>query len=688
MFQKQITLDGKEIIFEVGKIANQADGAVLVKSEDTIVLVTAVAERKLKSENDFLPLTVDYQEKMSAAGIIPGGIGKREGRPKDYEILISRLIDRSIRPLFPEHFFCETQVQAFVFSYGEGDPAILSLLGASAALYLSDIPWNGPLGGVRVIQKDKKLSTFLSNPETSNAELDFVVSYGKTGLIMVEGEAQEASEVQVLKALQYAEKVLQPFFTALEEMRQAIGKPKREIPAPKEHPALLDALKIRGKESLESAFTTPIKQERRDKIEQASQQLKEALLTEHPEWEASFHSVLEHYKYRLVREYMLREKKRLDGRPMDQIRPISGEVRWLPRAHGSAIFTRGETQALVTCTLGSSQDMLYEDRLYGTLQERFFLHYNFPSYSVGEVRPNRGPGRREIGHGNLALRALKRMLPDEKAFPYTIRIVSDISQSNGSSSMATVCGGCLSLMDAGVPIKKPVAGIAMGLIAENQEFLVLSDILGDEDHLGDMDFKICGTADGITAVQMDNKIGALPSEVLGKALEQARLGRLFILGEMKKILPQTAASLSDHAPQFENFTIRKERIRDLIGPGGKTIQGIQETHDVEIQISQDGLGRIFGKNRESVRNALKQVQKHTEEAVVNQIYTGTIVSVKDFGVFVRILPGTEGLVHVSELSDTRIPNVADLYAEGQELKVKVLGVDDRGRIKLSHKATL
>ncbi|MEK7485208.1 MAG: polyribonucleotide nucleotidyltransferase, partial [Planctomycetota bacterium] len=592
------------------------------------------------------------------------------------------------RPLFPEYFFYETQVQAFVFSYGEGDPVILSLLGASVALSLSDIPWNGPLGGVRVVQKDKKLSTFLSNPETANAELDFVVSYSKSGLIMVEGEAQEASEIEVLKAIQYAEKILQPFFVALEEMRQAVGKPKREIPAVVEYPELLQALQTHGKKLLESAFTLPVKQERREKVAQASQQLKETILAEHPEWEPVFEATLETYQYQLVRDYMLREKKRLDGRPMDQIRPISGEVGWLPRAHGSAIFTRGETQALVTCTLGTSHDVLYEDRLYGTVQGHFFLHYNFPSYSVGEVRPNRGPGRREIGHGNLALRALKKIVPDEKTFPYTIRIVSDISQSNGSSSMATVCGACLSLMNAGVPIKKPVAGIAMGLISEKQEFLILSDILGDEDHLGDMDFKICGTAEGITAVQMDNKIGSLPSEVLRKALDQARVGRLFILGEMKKILPQTAISLSDHAPQFENFTIRKERIRDLIGPGGKTIQSIQLTFDVEIQVSQEGVGQIFGKNRESVRNALKQVQKHTEEPTINQIYTGTIVSVKDFGVFVRILQGTEGLVHVSELSDIRISIVSDLFKEGQELKVKVLGVDDRGRIKLSHKATL
>lgn len=688
MFQKKIILDGKEILFETGKIANQADGSILVRSEDTIVLVTVVAEQEPKENIDFLPLVVEYQEKMSAAGMIPGGFIKREGRSKDYEILISRLIDRSIRPLFPENYFFNTQIHAVVFSYGEGDPSILSLLGASVALTISDIPWNGPLGGVRVISKDKKIKTFVSEKEANGSELDFIVSLSQSGLIMVEGEALEVPEDQVIKALEYAEKVIQPFFTALEEMRQAIGKPKRELPPPPDHTEMMKALAEKGQERLENAMTIASKLERRKTMSETTKALMAEILLEHPEWEPQLKQVFETYKYHLVRSYMVREQKRIDGRTMEQIRMISGEVRWLPRAHGSAIFTRGETQALVSCTLGKSTDAMYEDRLFGSNRERFFLHYNFPPYSVGEVKPSRGPGRREIGHGNLALRALKSVIPDEISFPYAIRIVSDIAQSNGSSSMATVCGGCLSLMDAGVPIKRPVAGIAMGLIAEEGKYLILSDILGDEDHLGDMDFKVCGTVQGITALQMDNKIGSLPSEVLSRALEQAKTGRLYILEEMKKILPKTSDSLVEHAPQFENFTMRKERIRELIGPGGKNIQGIQESCGVEIEISQDGLGRIFGKSRESLQNAMKMVMKYIEEPVINQIYNGTIVGIRDFGVFVRFLSNAEGLVHVSELSNSHIPRVADAYSEGQELRVKVIGVDERGRIKLSHKATL
>lgn len=687
MFRKECLLDGKKILLETGKIANNANAAVVVQSEDTLVLVTVVAEEEPKEAIDFLPLTVDYQEKMSAAGKIPGGFVKRETRPKNYEILNSRLIDRSIRPLFPKNYHCDTQISATVFSYGQGDPAILSLLGASAALHLSDIPWNGPCAGARILQNQKKFVTFTADTEEST-DFDFVISLSKTGLIMMEGESFEASELVVMKALEYVEEVLRPFFTTLEEWRNDIGKPKRLLPEPPPRSALWEFLEKEGKADLEKAFTTKIKMERRTALKQITRTLSQKLLETFPEEETEIPHLLEQYKHDLVRHYMVREQQRIDGRRFHDIRPISGEVSWLPRAHGSAIFTRGETQALVSCTLGTSEDEAIEDHLYGDVRERFLLHYNFPGYSVGEVKPNRAPGRREIGHGNLALRALKPMLPDALIFPYTLRIVSDISQSNGSSSMATVCGGCMSLMNAGVPLQRPVAGIAMGLISEKDQYLILSDILGDEDHLGDMDFKVCGTTNGITAIQLDNKLGALPPSVLEKALDQAKQGRLFILDKMKTIIDRPAPQISPYAPQFHKLQIRKEQIREVIGAGGKTIQGIQEACQVKINIQDQGLVQIFGPNQEAVQKALQMIRNEIEEPLVGGIYEGQIVSVKEFGVFVRFLPRTEGLVHVTELSDLPIKNIENLYNEGQALKVKVLGVDPKGKIKLSHKQAL
>ena len=695
MKQETILIGDRPITLEIGEIAKQASGAVIVKQRDTVLLVTAVANEKIaeggdSDDGDFVPLMVEYREKSAAGGKIPSGFIKREGRPQDHEILACRLIDRSIRPLFTGSFPYDTQVIATVFSFDpDAEPEALCILGAAAALYLSDIPWNGPLAAVKLVQKNGKFILFPTLAEKQDATLELIISCAKNGLVMVEGLAKEVSENDVLAALQYAQDSLAPFFALMAQWSKELNVTKR----PCIENATPESLEKRVTElfypALKKALDEAVgKMDRKKKVKEMIAAIKEIVTKEQPEQVEKLPALISALQHKAFRQYMVNEQKRVDGRKFTEIRPISGRVGWLPRAHGSALFTRGETQAIVTCTLGTSQDEQTVDSLSGEKSERFFLHYNFPPYSVGEVKPLRGTGRREIGHGALATRALAAVLPSEIEFPYTVRIVSDITESNGSSSMASVCGGCLSLMDSGVPIKRPVAGVAMGLIQESGHILILSDIMGEEDHLGDMDFKVAGTEVGITAVQMDNKIGSLEPAVMIKALKQAREGRLHILGEMGKILPKTRPELSRYSPRILSLTIRKERIRDLIGPGGKNIQEIQTTNKVRIDVeSETGFVKIYSSDQSSGKQALRQVENLTKDLEVGKIYRGVVTGVKDFGAFVKVY-NAEGLVHISELENRRVEQVSDVLREGDKVVVKVLGVDKQGKIRLSRREAL
>lgn len=688
---KSTTIDigGKSVTFEHGEIARQADGAVIVKQGGTVLLATVVAADKANESLGFFPLTVEYREKSAAAGKIPGGFIKRETRPQDREILASRLIDRSVRPLFPKAFLCETQVMVTVFSYDDdANPEPLAIMGAAAALHISNIPWAGPVCGVHIVKNGDSYTVLPTQKEREEPQLDLMISCGKEGLIMAEGLANETQESDVLEALEKAQQAMQPFFDMMDEWQKDADEKRvceePEKPAQEMHDDIVNAVK----DELLEAVLTKQKKQRGKNIKKVLSTHSEAFNEKYPEQEKHIAKILDDLHYNLVRDYMISEKKRIDGRDFDNIRPISGKVGWLPNAHGSSIFTRGETQALVSCTLGTPDDQQLVETLGGERRERFLLHYNFPSYSVGEVRPLRGPGRREIGHGNLALRALTNILPAQKGFVYTIRLVSDISESNGSSSMATVCGGCLAMMDAGVPISKPVAGIAMGLIQHNGETVVISDIMGDEDHLGDMDFKVTGSKDGITALQLDNKIGSLPFSILEKALQQAKDGRVHILDEMAKILGETRVDLSELAPRIVSTTIRKDRIRSLIGPGGKNVQGIQEACNVNININSDnGEVQVYATNMQDCEKALKKIDEMVGDPEIGKIYRGKVTSVKDFGAFVKFFGEQEGLVHISELEQGRVQKVRDVVNEGDAIIVKVLGID-RGKIKLSRKEAL
>lgn len=680
----------KEITLETGEIAKQAHGSVLVSHKDTVVLVTVVAEEEATRKEDFFPLSVEYRERTAAAGRIPGGFIKRESRPQDHEILASRLIDRSVRPLFPEWFTNETQIMATVLSYepdAEAEP--LCIIGASAALHLSNIPWNGPVGGLRLIRKNDKLIALPAEKEREDAEMDMVISCSKEGLVMLEGEARETSEEKFLEAIDFAHASLVPFFQILNEWQKELNIVKRDCPKPAVNEELQKTLEEIATPVFRTAMVGKNKQERARQMKEAQKKILAELQEKFPDNTEEIPALLEDLKYHLFRTYMVQEKKRVDGRTFEEVRPISGKVSWLPRNHGSVVFTRGETQAIVSCTLGAPADVQIVDTLSGEIRQRFMLHYNFPPYSVGEIKALRGPGRREIGHGFLATRALQNVLPEHDKFPYTIRIISDITESNGSSSMASVCGGCLSLMDAGVPIIRPVAGVAMGLIKEGEEAIVLTDIMGEEDHLGDMDFKVAGTEMGITAVQMDNKLGSLPRSLMNQALEQAKQGRLHILKEMKKILPETRKELPACAPRVKCFIIRKDRIRDLIGPGGKNIQEVQEACKVKIDVdSSTGLVSVFSANQESLDRAISKVDYLTGEAEVGKCYKGEVISIKPFGAFVRILNNTEGLLHISELDNKRVDKVTDIIKEGEQVLVKVLGVDRQGKISLSRREAL
>ncbi|MBP7149188.1 MAG: polyribonucleotide nucleotidyltransferase [Acidobacteria bacterium] len=686
MHRESVETPAGTITLETGAIARQADGAVILRHGETVLLATAVAAEAPREGTDFFPLTVEYRERLAASGRIPGAYLRREGRITDSEVLASRLVDRTVRPLFPGQFLNETQVLVTVLSADEElEPDAIAIPAAGAALHVSGIPWDGPAAGVRVARVHGQWRFFPSPAERAAAELDLVVSSRPGGLIMVEGQAREAGEALVAEALERGDRFCRELCGAIERLRAAAGQPKRELAAATDDAALAERVASLGRDAIEAAAGIAAKKERRAALRAAARELAARLEQEGAD-PAAVTAAVEDLQRRVIRGRILGEGRRPDGRGPADIRPISCEVGWLPRNHGSAVFTRGETQVLASCTLGTASDEQAIETLAGQRKQRFLLHYNFPPYSVGEVRALRGPGRREIGHGNLAHRALEPVLPAVDEFPYTIRIVSDVAESNGSSSMATVCGGCLALMDAGVPISRPVAGIAMGLVAEGDRVVVLSDILGDEDHLGDMDFKVAGTREGITAIQMDNKLGSVPREVLEAALEQARAGRLHVLSAMEPVLAAPRPELSARAPRVLSLRIRPERIRDLIGPGGRNIQEIQSVTGTKVDVDDEGLVRVYATDAAAAAEALRRVRHVTFEPEVGGVYRGEVIVVQDFFAVVRLGATIEGRLHVSELDTRRVGKVGDVLRVGEQVIVRVLGVDRMGKIALSRKA--
>jgi polyribonucleotide nucleotidyltransferase len=687
IFRKEIEWGGRKLVLETGRVARQADGAVMVSYGDTVVLCTAVAARSPKPGIDFFPLTVNYQEKTFAAGKIPGGFFKREGRPSEKEVLTSRLIDRPIRPLFHPGFRCETQVIATVLSHDlENDPDIPALIGASAALTLSGIPFLGPIGAARVGYVDGQ---YVLNPRLDQADqsaLDLVVAGTAEGVLMVESEAKELSEEVMLGAVTFGHDAMLPVIKAIIGLAEQCAKEPWALPeAPPEISEASTKLRAQFEADLREAYRETVKQQRYGRIDEIRAKAVAALTNETtpPERIGSLFKDLESD---IVRGNILKTGQRIDGRDTKTIRPITAQVGILPRAHGSALFTRGETQALVVATLGTGEDEQIIDALEGEFRQNFMLHYNFPPYSVGETGRMGSPGRREIGHGKLAWRAIRPLLPSKEAFPYTIRVVSEITESNGSSSMATVCGGSLSLMDAGVPLARAVAGIAMGLIKEDEGFAVLSDILGDEDHLGDMDFKVAGTTAGVTSLQMDIKITSITPEIMKIALAQAREGRLHILGEMAKAMPSSRDAISQNAPRITVINIPKDKIREVIGSGGKVIREICEVTGAKIDIEDDGTVKVAAVDATASQAAIDWIRGIVAEPEVGVVYTGKVVKVVDFGAFVNFLGSRDGLVHISELAPHRVKTVGDVVKVGDSVKVKVIGMDDRGKVKLSMKA--
>ena len=680
-------LGNKEITIETGKMAKQAGGSAIVRCGDSMLLVVATSASKPKDGCDFLPLTVEYLEKSYAAGKIPGGFFKREGRPTESAILTSRFIDRPIRPLFPKAYYYDTQVIVNVLSAdAETPPELLSIIGASSALMISDIPFAKPIAGCRVSRINGEFKINVSLDELEDSDLDLVVAASEDAVVMVEGESAEASEEDLLAAIEFAHKAMLPVIEVQKELQKAAGKPKREVVAPEKNPSITKAVEA-VREKAKAALAIKDKLERYAALDVVKDELKATCLNEESPFSDTLQLAEEFdgLKSDLMRAEIAKNQTRIDGRKPTEIRPITNEVGLLPRAHGSALFTRGETQALVVATLGSGDD---EQRIDGLLKEEsksFMLNYNFPAFSVGEVRPLRSPGRREIGHGHLAERALARMLPDAGESPYTVRIVSEILESNGSSSMATVCGGALAMMDAGLPIKAPVAGIAMGLIKEGSDFAILSDILGDEDHLGDMDFKVTGTEKGVTALQMDIKIEGITSEIMKQALAQAKDGRLHILGKMAEALTGPREEMPAHAPRITEFFIKEDRIRDLIGPGGKNIKGIIDETGAKVDVEDSGRVRIFAADQESMERAVEMAKALTDEIEVGRIYEGPIKRITNFGAFVEVAPKTDGLVHISQIADKHIKEVTDVLQEGETVRVKVLNVDNFGKIKLTMK---
>jgi polyribonucleotide nucleotidyltransferase len=686
---KEVELGGKKFSIETGRFAKQANGAVMIRYADTMVLVTAVAAEEAKEEQDFFPLQVEYREKTSAAGKFPGGYIKREGRPTEKEILSSRLIDRPIRPLFPDDFVNETQVVAFVLSYdGENDADVLAATGASAALMISDIPFNGPISEIRVGRINGEFIVNPTHQQLKESDIELVVAGTSDSIMMVEGESKEVSENDLLNALKFAQGEIKKLISLQEELREAVGKVKREVVVKEIPEDLVNAVKGKATERYkEIVYSVLAKEERSAKNKELTNSVIEELTESFPESEKLIKNILHDIEKDLMRQRILEEGVRLDGRNTKQIRPITAETGVLPRTHGSALFTRGETQSLTTITLGSKNDQQTVDGLIEEYSKKFMLHYNFPPFSVGEVGRMTGVGRREIGHGNLAERSLKIMLPEDSVFPYTIRVISDILESNGSSSMATVCAGSLALFDAGVPLKKPVAGIAMGLIKEGDKNAVLSDILGNEDHLGDMDFKVAGTADGITAFQMDIKIQGISFEIMENALNQAKDGRMHILGIMNESISQPREHLSPYAPRLLQIKVETDQIGLIIGPGGKTIQGMQRLFGVDIAIEEDGTINIASPNRENAAKCKEHIKKLTATPEVGEIYDGVVTKIMDFGAFVEILPGKEGLLHISQIDNKRVNKVTDYFKEGDKVSVKLLKVEN-GKYSLSRKELL
>jgi polyribonucleotide nucleotidyltransferase len=695
VIKEEIKIQDKEIKIEIGKLAKQADGAVVVSCGDTMVLVTAVASKELAEDVDFFPLSVEYREKYYAAGKIPGGFFKREGKPREKEILTSRLIDRPIRPLFPDGFLYEVQVIATVISADKkNDPDVLSIIGASAALDISDIPFNGPVGAVRVGRIDGKIVINPYIDEMEKSDIDIVVAGTKNAVTMIEGEAKEIKEEELAEIIRQAHKEIVKIAEWLEQIKAKCGKPKREVVLYKIDEEIKKEVDGLFRSKIEEALKIPDKIKRQEEIDLIKnniiEKFKGKLQDKFEEKEKDIKLSLEEIEVSIIRGKIANEKIRPDGRQFDEIRPIECEIGIIPRAHGSALFTRGQTQALVATTLGSEEDAQILDELEGEEKKRYTLQYNFPPFSVGEVKSIRGPGRREIGHGALAERALKAVIPSKEEFPYTIQVVSDILESNGSSSMATVCGATLALMDAGVPIKKPVAGIAMGLIKENDKFIILTDIQGVEDHFGDMDFKIAGTEDGVTAIQMDIKIQGVDFEIMKQALEKAKKARIYILKEkMLKTIKEPKKELSPYAPKMKLITINKERIKDLIGPGGKNIKKIIEETGSKIDVEQDGKVRIFAEDLEVMKKTEELIKNVVAEPEEGKLYLGEVKKITNFGAFVEILPGVEGLCHISQIADERVKDVRDYIKEGEKILVKITEIDRKtGKINLSRKEAI
>ncbi|MCL0051766.1 polyribonucleotide nucleotidyltransferase [Thermodesulfovibrionales bacterium] len=694
-----IEIKERRLIIETGQMARQASGAVVVKYGDTIVLATVVVDKKVREGIDFVPLTIDYQEKAYSAGKIPGGFLKREGRLSEKEILISRLIDRPLRPLFPSGFYSETQGIVSVLSFGNENVAdILGIIGMSAAIHISEIPFNGPIGAIRVGRLDGKLIVNPDISECEKLEFDLVVAGTEDAVVMVEGGGSEVAESLLLEAIDYAHREIKKTIAVQNELRNLVGREKRIVAPIAESPELKNDVRAFVSNGLMDAIRMPGKQQRQKALDAIlddaikhfnTNDMREKFFGDAAkDITRDVVNIFNDYEKEVVRDMILHKGVRVDGRKPDEIRDISCHTNILPRAHGSALFIRGETQAIVVTTLGTAGDEQKINALEGDVYKAFMLHYNFPPFSVGEVKSLHSPGRREIGHGLLAERSVKYVIPSKKEFPYTIRIVSDILESNGSSSMATVCGATLSLMDAAVPISSPVAGISMGLIKEGEKVVVLTDILGLEDHLGDMDFKVAGTENGITAFQMDSKIADISPEILKNAIEQAREGRLWIINKMKEAMPSHRQTLSPYAPRIYTIKIRKEKVRDVIGAGGKVIRGITDQTGARIDINDEGAINIASPDEESARKAIAIINGIVAEAEHGKIYMGKVVRVVDFGAFVEIFPGTDGLLHISQILDRRVEKVTDELNVGDEVLVKVIGIDSQGKIKLSRKEAM
>ena len=691
MYKKvEAEIGGRTLSIESGKMARQANGSVLVTYDETVVLVTATAAKEQKPNMGFLPLTIEYQERFYSVGRIPGSFFRREiGRPTEKETLTCRITDRPLRPLFAEGWMTETQVIATVLSADQqNDPDVLAMTGASAALTISDIPFQGPIAGVRVGYIDGQYVINPTNDQLQVSGMEIVVAGTRDAVVMVEGGADSLSEEVVMEGIFYGHQQLQILLDLQEELRAALGKTKRQVEKPEIDEALARKVKEVAAAGMTEVITTVDKMERGRVYDELKARVVAELENEKEDCAGEVKDLLGDLKKKMMRDKIVVEKSRIDGRAFNEVRPITCEVGCLPRTHGSALFTRGETQAIVTATLGSEGDEQRVKTLYGESFKHFMLHYNFPPFCVGEVRFMRGPSRRDIGHGSLAERGITAVLPPAEKFPYTMRVVSDVLESNGSSSMATVCGASLALMDGGVPIKKPVSGIAMGLIQEGSEVVILSDILGDEDHLGDMDFKVVGTSEGITSLQMDIKISGVTRDIMSKALEQAKEGRLHILDKMQEAISEPRADIAPHAPKFFTVKINPDKIRDIIGPGGKIIKGLSTEFDAKIEVDDDGNVKVFTPSGDTAAKLLVRIEEITQEAQVGRIYKGIVKTIKDFGAFVEILPGTDGLVHISELDEKRVNKVTDILKEGDEVTVKVLEIDSRGKIRLSRKAVL